>query len=339
MLNIGFIGCGGIARHHASRLVKIRNCRITAVADPATKAARTFAQDFGQGRQVTVCADHRELVRLDSVDAVFVCTPTFLHAEPVIAAAKAGKHIFCEKPMAMKLADAKRMAAAAKAAGVCLTVGFVRRFCPQWGKMGSIVRAGTLGKPVIWRFAAGGRPHNPWFRHPDKGGGPLLDGAVHNYDFALQMLGPVDTVQASSAQFDATSGGADTASAILTFASGDQHTLIWSWGMTAGAPAASLNDLVGPKGTLQFGQTAKEAPAKFDPTRQGAFTFKGGAGRERVYTYTQRDMFLDQLKHVVARFDKGEQPLVTADDGIAALEVGLAVLKAGLTRRTIRIGG
>ena len=336
MLNIGFIGCGGIARHHASRLAQVRGARIIACADAFQGAAASFAAEFGHAGAQTF-TDHRQLLRLDAVDAVWVCTPTFMHAGPVIDAAKAGKHIFCEKPMAMKLADARRMAAAADKAGVRLTIGLVRRFCPEWGKMKQIVQSGTLGAPVIWRFAAGGRPANPWFRDETKGGGPLLDGAIHNYDFALQMLGPVDSVQASSAQFDKTSVGADTASAILNFASGAQHTLIWSWGMAPGTPSASLNDLIGPKGSLQFGMTASTPPKSFDGSTQGAFTFKGAKGKERVFTFKRRDMFLDQAKHVVKCFDKGEQPLVTGADAMAALDVGLAVLKSGKVRRTVSL--
>ena len=336
MLNIGFIACGGIARHHASRLANVRGARIVACADASAQAATSFADEFGTPDAQTY-TDYRQMLRRDDVDAVWVCTPTFLHAAPVIAAAKAGKHVFCEKPMAMKHADAKRMAEAVKKAGVRFTMGFVRRFCPEWGKMKQIVQARTLGSPVIWRFAAGGKPPNAWFRDEKKGGGPLLDGAIHNYDFALQMLGPVASVQASSCQFDKTSVGADTASTILNFASGDQHTLIWSWGMAPGAPAASLNDLVGPKGTLQFGMTASEEPKRFDPKTHGAFTFKGAGGKQKVFTFKRRDMFLDQAKHVVAHFDKGEQPLATAADGMAALDVGLAVLKAGKGQRTIKL--
>jgi len=83
--------------------------------------------------------------------------------------------------------------------------------------------------------------------------------------------------------------------------------------------------------------TAGKAPKGFDPKAQGAFTLKGGGGRERVFTYKLRDMFLDQARHVVGRFEKGEQPVTSAADGIASLEVGLAVLKAGRSRRTIRL--
>ena len=155
MLNIGFIGCGGIARHHASRLAQVRGARIIACADAFQGAAVSFAAEFGHAGAQTF-TDHRQMLRLDAVDAVWVCTPTFMHAGPVIDAAKAGKHIFCEKPMAMKLADARRMTVAADKAGVRLTIGQVRRFCPEWGKMKQIVQSGTLGSPVIWRFAAGG---------------------------------------------------------------------------------------------------------------------------------------------------------------------------------------
>lgn len=336
MLNIGFIACGGIARHHASRLAGLRNARIVACSDLSLDAAKSFAAEYGT-EDAAVYTDYGRMLKLDHIDAVWVCTPTHLHAAPVLAAAKAGKHIFCEKPMAMKATDAKKMADAAEKAGVRFTMGFVRRFCPQWGKMKQIIDAGTLGGPVIWRFAAGGKPPNAWFRDETKGGGPLLDGAVHNYDFALQMFGKVTNVQASTCQFDDTSVGEDTGSAILNFANGAQHTLIWSWGMAAGAPAASLNDLIGPLGTLQFGMTADEAPKGYDPKTHGAFTFKAGGGKQRVFTYKLTDMFVEQAKHVVARFEKGQQPVTTAADGIAALDVGLAVLKAGKTQRTIKL--
>ena len=164
-----------------------------------------------------------------------------------------------------------------------------------------------------------------------------MDGAVHNYDFALQIFGKVESVQASSMQFDPTSVGADTASAILNFASGDQHTLIWSWGTAAGAQVTGLNDLIGPRGSLQFGMTASQAPKTYDPHKHGALTLKAGEGREKVYPYRQQNMFLEQDKHVVRCFARGEQPRVTAEDGIEALKIATSVLKAGRGRQTIKL--
>ena len=96
MLNIGFIACGGIARHHASRLANVRGARIVACADASAQAATSFADEFGTPDAQTY-TDYRQMLRRDDVDAVWVCTPTFLHAAPVIAAAKAGKPVaeFC----------------------------------------------------------------------------------------------------------------------------------------------------------------------------------------------------------------------------------------------------
>ena len=85
MLNIGFIGAGGIARHHATRLAEIKGVRILAVADVATEAAQGFASDFGAEHHAT---DYRHILDLPDLDAIWVCTPTFQHPTPVIAAAK-----------------------------------------------------------------------------------------------------------------------------------------------------------------------------------------------------------------------------------------------------------
>ena len=334
MLNIGFIGCGGIARNHATCLAPLRNARILAAADPAAGAAASFARDFGAEHHFS---DYRSMLDLSDLDAVWVCTPTDQHPAPVIAAARAGKHVFCEKPMALNLSAARRMTRACEEAKVALTIGFVRRFDSQWGKLKQVVQSGVVGRPVIWRFAAGGRPARPWFRDISKGGGPLMDGAIHNYDFALQIFGPAASAQASSLQFDPSSVGADTASVILNFASGDQHALIWSWGVAAGAPVDRLNDIIGPAGTLQFGMTAQKPPPSFDPKKRGALTLKTTKGREKVYTYPLKNMFVEQAKHVVKCFSRNEAPLVTAADGIAALAIATSVLKAGQNQRTVKI--
>ena len=86
MLNIGFIGGGGIARHHAARLTRIKGARILAVADVVAAAANSFASDFGAEYHTT---DYRRMLDLPDLDAVWVCTPTYLHAAPVIAAGTA----------------------------------------------------------------------------------------------------------------------------------------------------------------------------------------------------------------------------------------------------------
>jgi predicted dehydrogenase len=107
--------------------------------------------------------------------------------------------------------------------------------------------------------------------------------------------------------------------------------------MAEGTAVDRLNDIIGPKGSLQFGMTAQKAPASFDHKKHGAFTVKTSKGREKVHTYPLKDMFTEQAKHVVKCFARNEQPLVTGTDGIAALEIATAVLKAGKGQRTIKI--
>ncbi len=334
MLNIAFIGCGGIARHHAGLLKTLKNARIAAAADPVLAATQSFAADYDVPETFT---DYARMLKLDHIDAVWVCTPTYLHPAPVLAAARAGKHVFCEKPMALKLADARRMAAACQRHDVRLTIGFVRRFDTEWNKFGQVIQSGAVGRPAIWRSLSSGRPGPPWFRDENKGGGPLMDAGVHNYDTALRIFGPAESVQASSLQFDSTSVGADTTSAIVNFASGDQLALIWSWGAAPGSRIDGLHDVMAPNGSLQFGMKAAEAPKNYDPDKQGAFTLQAGNGKQRVFPYRRQNMFLEQAKHVVRCFSRGEQPLVTPTDGIEALKVAAAVLKSGKTRRTIGI--
>jgi predicted dehydrogenase len=334
MLNIAFVGGGGIARHHAGVLTQLKNARIVAVTDVVPAAAQSFAADFAVP---DTFADYNQMLKLDHIDAVWVCTPTFLHPAPVIAAARAGKHVFCEKPMALKVADARRMDQACKRHDVRLTIGFVRRFDTEWPKLKQIVQSGAVGRPVIWRSMSSGRPGPQWFRDENKGGGPLMDGCVHNYDTALQIFGPAESVQASSMQFDATSVGADTSSAIVNFASGDQLSIVWSWGAASGARIGGLQDVLGPNGALQFSMTAATPPKSYNPDKQGAFTLQAGEGKARVYPYRRQNMFLQQAKHVVQCFDRGEQPLVTGTDGIEALKIAAAVLKSGKTRQTIKI--
>ena len=335
MLRIGFIGCGGIARQHAKHLSKMRSVKIIAACDVSIETAKKFSADFDIP---FFEKDYRKLLRIREIDAVWICTPTYQHAKPVIHAASLGKDVFCEKPIALKMSEAKKMQTICEKYGVKFTIGFVRRFDSMWGKFKQIIQSDSLGSPVIWRFAAGGKPPHQWFRDIHKGGGPLIDGAIHNYDFALQIFGDVKSVQSSTLKLDETSVGADTGSVILNFKSGHQHTLIWSWGVASGTPVASLNDFIGPKGTLQFGDTRLKKSKPFDPEIFGTFTLKGAQGYEKLFKYRKKDMFLEQAKHIVRSFTSDKQPIVTASDGINALRIADAVLKAGGNGRTINLG-
>ena len=334
-LRLGFIGCGGIARHHARQLVGIDGAQIVAGADINRDAARSFADDFGVKKAY---GSYRSLLKSREVDAVLVCLPTYLHKPAVIAAAKAGKHVFTEKPMAMKVRDADRMIAACREAGVLLTVGFVRQFDNDWGAMRKLVTSGAIGRPVIWQScSAGSGPAIAWFNDAKMGGGPLIDGAVHNYNFAISMFGLGTDVQAASYTWNPANTGQDTVSAIIRFESGDQLLMSWSWGMRRGIATGGLHQVIGPEGAISWGVPDELLPETFDKETQGALLVSKPDGVREAAVFQKNNMFGDQMRHVVACFSAGTQPKVTGEHGRTSLAVAEAVLKSAPKRRAVTV--
>ena len=139
-LGWGLIGCGDISRKRAAPALRdAPGSTLAAVSRQRTELARAFADEFGAAR---VHADWRELVTDADIDAVYVATPLAPHAEQTIAAAQAGKHVLCEKPMAMDVASCDRMIAAARANGVKLGVAYYRRFYPVLVRVKQLIESG-----------------------------------------------------------------------------------------------------------------------------------------------------------------------------------------------------
>ena len=142
----------------------------------------------------------------------------------------------------------------------------------------------------------------------------------------MQLFSKIKSVQSSTLIPDNTSIGADTGSAILNFKNGHQHTLISSWGVADGVSVTNLNDFIGPKGNLQFGETRSKKTSSFNPQIHGAFTLKKEGGSDKLFKFRKINMFLEQTKQVVQCFSNNEQPLVKVADGIVALHLANAVL-------------
>ena len=148
---IAIVGAGRIGRLHAENMrSRVPRLRAVAVADPARDAAAALAADLGCDAVV----DWRELAGRPDVDAVVICSPTSLHAEQVVAFAEAGKHVFCEKPLAADVAGADAALAAAEATGIVLQVGYNRRFDRSFAAVREAVAAGRVGRPLIVRITS-----------------------------------------------------------------------------------------------------------------------------------------------------------------------------------------
>ena len=151
-LRWGLIGCGDIAQKRiAPALRESATCELVAVSRAQTELAESFAKQFGARKWYS---DWKELLRDEEIDAVYIATPVHLHAAQTIAAAEAGKHVLCEKPMAMNVSECGQMIAACRANKVKLGVAYYRHFYPVVERIKSIIASGDIGTPVMVQINA-----------------------------------------------------------------------------------------------------------------------------------------------------------------------------------------
>ena len=191
VLGIGIIGSGGIARGvHIPGYQKLANAEVLAVSDPFEAAREGAAKQFGIE---DAYEDFNEMLKRDDIHAVSVTTPNFLHAEATIAALEAGKHVLCEKPLAMNATEGQAMVDAARRTGNKLMCGFHFRFTPEIQTLKRFADAGEFGNMYYARTQALRRRGIPgWglFISKEKnGGGPLIDIGVHMLDSTMHVLG------------------------------------------------------------------------------------------------------------------------------------------------------
>jgi len=335
MLSFGIIGCGGMGRHHTKLLQALDGARVVACADPNLEAARELAK---ANDVPDALEDYRRILDRADVDAVFVCTPTFTHREIVVAAAEAGKEIFCEKPIALTVADAEAMLEACERGGVGLMIGFVRRFDNHWGKVSELIQAGAVGRPVVWRQCnAGSCPRSPWYMFKDKGAGPLMDGAVHTYDFARSIYGDAAAVWADMTRLRRDRTAWDTGTAAIRFASGDDLVLSWSWGLPAGVSGGSILDVLGPDGVLLFSAPPEQLPAGHSPDEWGGISIVREGGAVEVAPFRKNNMFGDMVAAYVAALAEGGAVPIPGEMGLRATEIACAVFASTEERRCIEL--
>ncbi len=201
-VRVGVIGTGGISLRQCQRLAQLDDVEIVAGADINEENMQKFVDKYEPKQTFT---DYNEMLQMDELDAVTVCTPNFLHKDPTIAALKAGKHTMVEKPMAMNAGEAQAMVDAEAASDVTLTMGFQYRLSPAAQAIKRFIDAGRMGKPLFARCQALRRRGIPsWGVFGQKklqGGGPLIDIGVHIMECAHFLLGEPTPTAASAQMF------------------------------------------------------------------------------------------------------------------------------------------
>lgn len=185
-VNIGIIGCGRIGQLHAANVAtKVPNAELVCVSDYFEEAARRVAKRF---HVPMACTDYHDLIDNADVHAIIVCSPTDTHADIIRAAADAGKHLFCEKPIDQNLAVIDDLAAVVRDANVKFFVGFQRRFDGNFVRAKKARDAGFLGTPLKLHLVSRD-PAPPPVDYLKKSGGIFLDQTAHDFDMARFLVG------------------------------------------------------------------------------------------------------------------------------------------------------
>ncbi|OHB41595.1 MAG: hypothetical protein A2Y13_03880 [Planctomycetes bacterium GWC2_45_44] len=235
-VNVGIIGCGQFSSYHIRELCKFPDVRLVAVCsrnkENALKSVELIHEHGKKQRpeKIAIYTDYHEMVRFPAIDAVTVCTPPPAHAQPMIAAAKAGKHVFCEGPMAVDLEQCDAMIATARSQRIRFTVQHTNRFNKNVYMAKKTLSDGLLGKVLMAKMdfiaPSGLRPedhiaHVHWrLSKQGSGGGILFHAGRYAIDTFLWLMGDVHEVYGKMESFSHGSEVEDCASATLNFSNG-----------------------------------------------------------------------------------------------------------------------
>jgi UDP-N-acetylglucosamine 3-dehydrogenase len=337
MLRTALIGCGNIgAGGHLPAYAHIPEAELVAVCDAVEELAHAAAERSG----AAAYTDYRQLLEREDVEMVDLCLPTYLHAEVAVAAAEAGKHILCEKPMAHTLEAADAMIEAAQANGVKLMIGQVRRFDHRYTSIKAQLDAGKVGKPAFIRRAERQFlpfPPDAWQWDPMRGGGVILDIGVHATDLFRWLFGKeaveVYTVARSVRGAAREAGSYDHAMITCKFDGGGVGFAEASWAYPngfGGTLYAQL-DVVGTEGKIQY--------ADRDTNPMLTYTAEKEHELPRYFKFmsTTEYAFEEEIRHFVHCVLEDWEPLVSPQDARAALEMALAAQRSAETEEPVQL--
>ena len=198
-IGVGVVGCGWAGKNAATQITKVDRAHLVGICDVDAEAAKAAAEEYG----VPAFTDYEALLDADGLGAVAIGSPQFAHHEQVLAAAARGKHIFCEKPMALTVADCDEMIAAADKADVKFCVGQVLRLLAQYAKTAELIESRQLGAPqgvAVTRASGNFANISPthWRSKQELSGGLLFEVNVHELDFMRSLCGEPEEIFASA---------------------------------------------------------------------------------------------------------------------------------------------
>ncbi len=331
-LGIGVVGLGRMGQVYATHVARTaQGVQLVAVADARRAVVDQMVQQIAG---VTAYEHVHDLLADPRVNAVIVATPTSTHRDVVVAAAQAGKAIFCEKPTALTLAETDEMLVAVEKAGVMFQVGFMRRFDVGCAEAKRQIDAGRIGQPVTIR-SIGRDPTRTSleYANPAMSGGLIIDMGIHDFDLVRWLMNDeIERVYSETSSLVypelRTVGDIDTAMITLKFAQGGlgnievSRTAIYGYDIQC--------NIIGTKGALQVGYLQQTPVLTLT---------KDGVLHDVIPGFPQRfgPAYIAQIEHFVECLRTDQAPSVTAQDARAALQASLAATRSQHEGRIVNV--
>lgn len=325
-MRVGIVGSGVMAEVHAAGW-RTTEAELVGCTSVHPEQAEKLAERFG----FAVYAGYGEL--LEAVDIVDICVPTHLHKAMVLQAAAAGKHVICEKPIALSVADGQEMIAACERSGVRFFVAMVVRFFPQYRLARELVARGQIGKLGVMRLKrVSYPPHKPgdnWYFDESRSGGMVVDLMIHDFDYARWLGGEVERVYA---RLSRGAGGAGLyAQAILRFKSGPMALIEGGWAYPPGVFRTAL-DLSGTDGLIEWSSDEHGPVRSFMLQRPGEAASVG-----LPLSGLAEDPYALELQHAYRSIQTGAPFEVSPQDALEALRIALAAKESIATGKPVSL--
>ena len=330
MRKVGIVGFGRIGRIHFNQVNRLKDAQVIAVADSYADQMKDVFQEYGVENYTS---DFNAIINNPEIDTVFVCSPTDTHAQVAIAAAKAGKDIFCEKPIDFDIKRVEEVLAEVKKAGVSFQVGFNRRFDPNFAKAKRAIIDGDIGKVHIIKITSRD-PQAPPLSYVKSSGGIFVDMTIHDFDMARFLAGsePVQVFAVGDAlinkdivQYD----DIDTAIITITFENGAMAVIDNSRQAAYGYDQRI--EVFGSKGMVKCENNT--------PTQTALFTKDAVMSDKPLYFFLERyqESFNEELVQFFKAMETGQETPVVGKDGLVPLLMGIAAKKSLKENRPVLI--
>ncbi len=338
MLKIGIAGFGFMGRMHYRCWKALPGVQVAAVCDSDAQALGDAAKSRGNiaGAEADVdltgtaiYEDFEQMLRQESLDAVSVTVPTFLHATASVAALEAGVHVLCEKPMALTLDDGRRMIDAASRSGNLLQIGHCIRFWPEYAKAKEIVDSGRYGRVLVATFhrlaATAARKAGTWFADETLSGGMAMDLHIHDTDFVQYLFGMPQAVSSGGAP---ASRGAPAH--IVTRYRYNDDMLVTAEGGWAMMPSFGFE--------MRFHIAMERATLRYDLHREPRLLLCPADGEPTALPCESGDGYSRQIDHFARRIVGESLPTVTTlEDSCNSLRIVLAECESVKTGREVSL--